>query len=232
MATKLCEKNWLENKYLGEHKTGKEIADELGVSKHSVYRALKRHGIRVRKRTSKYPLLENKEWLLKRYWEDKLSLKAIAKEIGCSPGVVASHMKSKGIPIRPIRIAVKIAGNIKRKGEKAPNWRGGCRKLNTGYIYIYKPDHPNATKAGYVMEHILVAEKKLGRYLKPNEVVHHINHDKSDNRPENLMVLTRSQHVHNHFAEGEEVEKLKEEIAKLKEKLKYYEDKLGTIIEI
>ena len=77
--------------------------------------------------------------------------------------------------------------------------RRGSYKLEgyvmiSGYKYILKPDHPHATKKGYVAEHRLVAEKKLGRYLEKYEDVHHINFKKIDNSPENLSVLTSSEH--------------------------------------
>lgn len=63
-----------------------------------------------------------------------------------------------------------------------------------GYRQVLKKDHPKATSYGYVMEHRVVMEAVLGRYLKKSEVVHHINHDKLDNRPENLVVMKKRAH--------------------------------------
>ena len=61
-------------------------------------------------------------------------------------------------------------------------------KLN-GYINIYMPNHPLATTNGMVYEHVLVAEQKIGRPLKKGETVHHIDHSRDNNSPENLLVF-------------------------------------------
>ena len=75
--------------------------------------------------------------------------------------------------------------------------KGKARKeyrISRGYKYKFLPDHPDSSKQGYIAEHRLVCEKKLGRRLKKTEVVHHINDDRGDNSPDNLVVCTRKEH--------------------------------------
>ncbi len=77
-----------------------------------------------------------------------------------------------------------------KKGNQNINWINGKRKTAKGYIAIYSPDHPAKNKTCSVMEHRLVIEKYIGRYLLSQEVVHHINKIKNDNRIENLMLFS------------------------------------------
>lgn len=81
--------------------------------------------------------------------------------------------------------------------------RRGNRTVHkaSGYVLVKMPDHPNARKDGYVREHVLVMTQVLGRPLRPGEIVHHKNHDRADNRPENLDLTMRDQHSKDHGAE-------------------------------
>lgn len=69
------------------------------------------------------------------------------------------------------------------------------------YRDVLYQHHPNARSNGCVFEHVLIAENSLGRYLNDGECVHHIDEDKHNNSPENLMVF-RTQSDHARFHSG------------------------------
>lgn len=83
--------------------------------------------------------------------------------------------------------------------ENHYNWKGGKTVDLRGYVHIKTPNHPRINSRGYVREHILIAEKALGRHLRGNEVVHHINEDKQDNQSKNLLICDRTHHHYFHY---------------------------------
>lgn len=88
----------------------------------------------------------------------------------------------------------------KRKGGNNPRPKP-ARRIENGYVYILRPDHPNVPKDGYMLEHRLVWEETHGRLLERAMHVHHINGIRDDNRPENLVALTRAEHRRLHRLE-------------------------------
>lgn len=88
--------------------------------------------------------------------------------------------------------------NQDKRGKYHHNWRGGKYKDATGYIRSQAPNHHRADKLGYVMEHILVYEKyhKCCVLLWGN--IHHKNGKRDDNKIQNLLGMTGSQHIRYH----------------------------------
>lgn len=64
-----------------------------------------------------------------------------------------------------------------------------------GYLWEYCPEHPKSNPWGFVPQHRLVVERLLGRFLKSSEYVHHIDENPMNNEPDNLVVLSRSEHM-------------------------------------
>ena len=78
----------------------------------------------------------------------------------------------------------------------------GGEKTHKGYKVVYMPDHPHARANGYVYAHIIAMEAAIGRHLADGEVVHHIDGNKRNNSPDNLMLFRNNrEHTKHHWIE-------------------------------
>ena len=95
--------------------------------------------------------------------------------------------------------------NRKENLTSAKGYHNDGKTVLNGYIVIYKPEHPRAFGNGCVYEHVLVAEEMLGRHLKEEECVHHIDLNRQNNDKSNLIIFTtNSDHISYH-AGGEKI---------------------------
>lgn len=104
--------------------------------------------------------------------------------------------KSKSIEIK-LKISQTLKGRKITEEHKRNIGlsRKGTKYIDSdGYLRIWKID-----RRGYILEHRDVMEQYLGRSLTKDEVVHHINEIKTDNRIENLQVMTRIEHSRYHW---------------------------------
>lgn len=166
----------LVEEYVNKLKPMHQIAKEQGVSVGGIYNLLTRYGIEGR-----------------RHLTDECKRR------------MSEAKKGKPSPIKGIKRseATKERVRLAKLGKySAPSRFGGHRKKRTdGYIIVYCPNHPYSTKDGYVMEHVLVMESRIGRYITRDEVVHHKNHIRDDNRIENLQLMTFKEHAGFHMKE-------------------------------
>lgn len=222
-------------------------AKKLGVSRLFFIRKKSEYGIPSKPWTrcltmgskTKWPQLSDKSWLMEQL--KTKSYQQIADELGTTRGNISDRVRRFGIQKK---ISEAISEGIKkvypdgRRGPLAANWQGGRRRSNHGarsdgklkeYIYLHRPNHPNCTKDGYVMEHRLVMEESVGRFLRWDEVVHHKNGDTLDNRIDNLQLCTRGEHTTEHYeAAAREVEALKR-VEELETELARYKERFGEI---
>lgn len=143
----------------------------------------------------------SREEFIQMYHIDELSSIDIAKKLNCAKCSVLRKMEKLNIPRRtvgealseremPQEVKKKISKTMKmiQQGERHSSWKGGRIVNSSGYMLVWKKDHPFAGNKGYVFEHRLVAEKILGRYLTHEEVIHHIDNNPLNNSPKNLML--------------------------------------------
>lgn len=77
---------------------------------------------------------------------------------------------------------------------KKHNLRNKAKVDVNGYVAVYYPAHPNCWQNGCVYLHRLKMENKLGRYLRPEEIVHHKDENRGNNRITNLELTDSSEH--------------------------------------
>lgn len=108
-----------------------------------------------------------------------------------------------------------------RSGDKAANWKGGRTYTKHGYVLVLDKGNPKSDKSGYIFEHRKIMSEKVGRDLDDEEVVHHINGIKDDNRIENLELMTKGEHIALHHTGSKRSKETKDKISEIaKERFK------------
>lgn len=187
---------------------------------------LTRRGIRVTEWVTMNCLICDAEFQVTPAWVRSGRRKYCTK--ACQTVATAQQRDRRGKAHTP-EARSKMGKNTPR-GENSRRWKGG-RFLHKGYVHVMIETLPPetrslvqqmTTKGKYVLEHRAIATTMLGRPLTTDDVVHHLNGEKADNRPENPVVTPRADHSmeHREFerrfrALQAEVEELRAENARL-----------------
>lgn len=124
----------------------------------------------------------------------------VKKCLRCETEWVAPHGQSKEYRRKFCSQTCKNTYLSERYTGKRKNTIKGWRMTTQGYVEVFKPDHPRANSQGYVKRMVLAMEEKIGRVLNDKEVVHHIDKNKTNDSPENLMLFSsNAEHIGYHY---------------------------------
>jgi hypothetical protein len=148
-------------------------------------------------------------WLREQYIDKQRSSLDLSQECGMSFQGIIYWLNKFGIKRRTSAEASRLPASrkknsLKNSGPDASKWRGGVKLGRDGYLRQWMPSHPCADANGYVPVHRLVVEDREHRYLRPDEIVHHINGNKRDNRADNLQIRENIEHLHEHHRKWRE----------------------------
>jgi len=188
-------RSWLKDKYVEEGLYLWQIAELCNVNKQTICNWLKKHEIKARKggvpKGTKFTE------------EHKLNMKKACKHLTGKE----HHCYGRKHTEETIKKMSELQQGKNnsfwgrkhtdktRKIISIKSWKGGRRIDADGYVRIRIP-FPVSKE---IMEHKLIMEEILDRQLKSAEIVHHRNEIRDDNRPENLLICTPSEHklIHN-----------------------------------
>lgn len=140
----------------------------------------------------KKPIADLSATISRMHFGEHRSLRDIARMLGVPYSRVQKQAKEEGIQVK-----ARLQSVLDKYDGHGPNWVGGRtvfkphRPGSSPYIYVFHPEHPNANRRGYVLEHRYVMATAIGRALHAFEIVHHVNGKTTDNRVENLEVRLR-----------------------------------------
>lgn len=158
------------------------------------------------------------------YMTGKITVRELSEKYGVSAGKMYYALRDSGCEFsrkwrKPMSAERRAEMSRTHKGRKLSeeqrrkigernscnynglNGYGHTKRHNRGYVLAYAPKHPNAHADGYVMLHTILVERVIGRYLNREEVVHHVNHVRDDNRIENLLLMDKHEHMSMHMKE-------------------------------
>jgi hypothetical protein len=111
--------------------------------------------------------------------------KELAVHFECAENTVMAHLKKLGL-------------THGQSGEQSPSFKGGEKLDGFGYVETLRPDHPRANIMGYVKRSVLMWEAFHGKPLERGWEIHHIDGDRQNDDPTNLLALLHVEHSKEH----------------------------------